>query len=829
MEKSFFETADENRQTLFVDVLLPLYLPLLYTYRVPLEMNEKVAIGKRVWVQFGKKKVYAALIRHIHSNPPPKYEAKYIGAVLDEFPVVSEIQLQFWEWIANYYMCTQGEVMKASMPAGLKLESETRIFLTGETPFAYEDLDDKEYLLVEALELHKEISIDDASEILRTKSTLPIVKSLYDKGIVSIREDLQNSYKPKTVICIRLADEYLKEENLRPLFDKLESKAPKQLQVLISLLSDFKGIDNIEKSKLLEKSKSTDAAITSLIEKGVLEKYLIEIDRISYKNEHVSEYQLTPEQHHAVSLVKQKFENRQVVLLHGITSSGKTLVYTDLIAEQIKQGNQVLYLLPEVALTSQIISRLRAFFGNELCVWHYKFSDFERVEIWNKIRSGSFKLILGTRSSILLPFHQLGLIIVDEEHDGSYKQTEPAPRYHARDAAIYLANLHNAKTLLGTATPSIETIFNARRGKFGLVELGKRFGNVELPEIVLADVAEAKRTKTMHLNYTEILLNSIRSAVLKKQQVILFQNRRGYVPVTECSNCAWSPSCINCDITLTYYKTQHILKCHYCGYKIKPVNTCAACGNNVMQTRGFGTEKIEDDLKALIPGIRISRLDYDTTRTKEGHQIVITQFKEHKIDVLVGTQMVSKGLDFEKVSLVGVMDADQILHFPDFRAMERAFQMITQVAGRAGRGKKRGLVIVQTRKPQHDLFKLIIENNYEGLVDYELQERQKFFFPPFARLLRITIKHKDEKIVNEAAAWLANELRSKLEISKVLGPEFHYIPRIQNLYIKNILIKLEPNQNALLTNKMKIAESIQKVTENKDFQRVRIYADMDCY
>jgi primosomal protein N' (replication factor Y) len=825
---SLLEPIDDSRSTFFVDVVLPLYLPKAYTYRVPFHLNEQIAIGKRVVVQFGVKRVYAALIIGIHNQPPLEYTAKYIQDVIDLEPVVSQVQLAFWKWMEEYYLCTAGEIMDAALPSGLKLESQTKIFLNPEKTFAYGDLDDKEYLIVEALELHQEISIDEAGELLRLKTIIPVIKSLYEKGIVMIREEIQETYRPKLLTCIRFTEKYRdSEEEVRKLFDSLE-KTPKQLEVLMTFVSAFPGSADIPKKALLEKSKASQSSLNTLVNKGVFEIYEIEIDRIAQGAAVHAEIDLTPAQQKALGEIHLSFESKETVLLHGVTSSGKTLVYSKLIREQVEKGKQVLYLLPEVALTSQIIQRITAIFGNTVCVWHYKFNDFERLEIWNKIREGKFKIIIGTRSSVFLPFHELGLIIVDEEHDQSYKQSDPAPRYHARDAAVVLAGLHSAKTLLGTATPSVETYYNVHQQKYGLVQINERFAGMQMPEILLADVSQATKDKTIRFNFTPELLEKIKEALGKKEQVILFQNRKGYVPVTECMQCAWTPHCVNCDITLTFYKHLNILKCHYCGYKTKPVEVCGACGSVKMKLVGFGTEKIEDDLRQLLPEVKIARLDYDTTRSREGHTRIINDFRLRNVDVLVGTQMVSKGLDFENVTVVGIMDADQSINIPDFRSAERAFQILTQVSGRAGRLHKKGEVIIQTRRPYLDIFQLVMDNNFEALYLHELEERQKFMYPPFTRLIRLTLKHKDENELKKGSEALAIVLRKELG-EMVLGPETNYISRIQNLYIRNILIKIPHHTVSLKKSKEFIRSAIRGFIIQKENKSLRVYIDVDTY
>jgi primosomal protein N' (replication factor Y) len=859
-----------SRITYFVDVIVPLALPNLYTYRVPYELNEVVMIGKRVVVQFGKGKLYSALIRTIHNTPPKQYTAKYIDSILDEQPIVTIQQFQFWDWISQYYMCTIGEVMVAALPGGLRLTSETKIVINPShlkatiTNGLKSEISDKEYLLIEALEIRNVLTLTEIAAIVEQKTIYPIIKSLIEKGIVLIQEELKEKFKPKIETFIRITEYADVEENLKIIFSTLEKKAHKQLEVLMAFITLSKRYSEerqeVKKTDILKMVNGAEGALTSLIKKNIFEVYDREAGRLTNVDNENKISQLNEIQQEVLDSIQQQFFakectpsivknqaeqvviaattstlqkpklNKEVVLLHGVTSSGKTEIYVKLIETMIAAGKQVLYLLPEIALTTQIINRLRKYFGNVVGVYHSKFNENERVEIWNKILNTKenelkYKLIIGARSSLFLPFNNLGLIIVDEEHDTSYKQYDPAPRYNARDGAIYLAHIHKAKTVLGSATPSVETYYNALEGKYGLANIHNRFGGVQMPEIIIADVKEATRRKQMKSHFSPALLDAITLALDKKEQIILFQNRRGFAPQLECNVCAWIPQCVNCDVSLTYHKTTNQLRCHYCGYSIKPPSKCAACGDTDMKMKGFGTEKIEEELNVFYPRAKIMRMDLDTTRSKFAHQHIIQDFEEGNIDILVGTQMVTKGLDFDNVSMVGILNADSMLNFPDFRSFERSYQLMAQVAGRAGRKNKRGLVIIQTQNPSHSIIQEVIANDYLSMYTNQLLDRKNFNYPPFYRLIEITLIHKDINIVNESAKYLADALKKYLG-KRVLGPEFPIVSRIRNSYHKNILIKIEKDISVAEVKKG-IVELLIKFKSLVEFKIVRIQIDVD--
>ncbi len=857
-----------SRTTLFVDVILPLAVPNLYTYRVPFDWNDSIAVGKRVVVQFGRAKLYSAVVRRVHEIPPKQYAAKYIDTILDEHPIVNEKQFELWEWMSQYYMCNIGDVMVAALPGGLKLASETKVVLNPNFDFqsvANEEqfLSDKEILVIDALEIRNVLSLQDISEIIEQKTVYPLIKTLIEKGVVLILEELKEKFKPKVESYVRFTEHANNEENLKTIFDTLERKAPKQLDSVMAFISlskrYSKEILEVKKSDILKMVEGAEAAIKSLAKKNVFEIYEREVGRLARYDSENKISALNEEQQSVLESINLQFSGKanvdgesnkivskenslsfgesrgevDVVLLHGVTSSGKTEIYVKLIEETIAKGKQVLYLLPEIALTTQIINRLRKYFGDVVGVYHSKFNENERVEIWNSVLGSSNnqqpatnnKLIIGARSALFLPFSNLGLVIVDEEHDTSYKQYDPSPRYNARDGAIYLAHIHKAKTLLGSATPSVESYFNAQDGKYGFAELSKRFGGVQMPEILIADVKEATRKKMMKSHFAPLLLDTVTLALDKKEQVILFQNRRGFAPQLECNMCAWVPQCANCDVSLTYHKVSNQLRCHYCGYSIKPPTKCAACGDTDLKMKGFGTEKIEEELSIFYPKARIARMDLDTTRSKFAHQHIIQDFEEGNIDILVGTQMVTKGLDFDNVSMVGILNADSMLNFPDFRSFERSYQLMAQVSGRAGRKNKRGKVIIQSQNPEHSIIQEVIANDYLSMYTNQLLDRKNFNYPPYYRLIEITVIHKDVDMVNASAKFLADALKKHFS-KRVLGPEFPLVSRIRNLFHKNILLKIERDASVGQVKKV-LSELLIKFKSSSDYKSVRVNIDVD--
>jgi primosomal protein N' (replication factor Y) len=781
----------------------------------------------RVAVEFGKSKIYTALVYNIHNSPPIGYEAKEIHQILDETPVVNEIQLQHWEWIANYYMCSLGEVFRAALPSAFLLESET-VIQPVQNYTDENELSDNEFLIFEALQHQSQLSIQQIVEILGKKTVFPVIKDLIEKNVIVVKEQIYEQYKPKLVKYVQLTSAWSSNEQLSELLEKLKN-AHKQRTVILTLFQLKSTKKPIKVTQLQADSNCSMAIIKALVEKGILEYYYMQKDRINFTGKSSEIMELTEHQQSAYNGIKKSFKTTRSVLLKGITSSGKTEIYVKLIKELLEDNKQVLYLLPEIALTTQLIERLQHYFGEYLSVFHSKYSMNERVEVWNNVSENKQKaqLVLGARSSLFLPFSNLGLIIVDEEHEPSFKQYDPAPRYHARDAAIVLAKMHEANVLLGSATPSIETYYNAQKGKYKFVELNRRYGDVLLPGMELIDIKEKHRKRRMEGHFSDRLIEMINDALENKEQVILFQNRRGFAPVVECETCGVSPQCPHCDVSLTFHSFKNELRCHYCGHRQAMPHNCGACGSAALNTKGFGTEQIEIELSQLFPDFKIGRMDLDSTRGKYGYQKIIGKFQAQEIDILVGTQMLSKGLDFANVSLVGIMNADNMLNFPDFRAHERSYQLMVQVAGRAGRATKRGKVAIQTFNPYHQILQPVSTNAYEDMYKEQLEERWQYHYPPFYRLIKITLRHKNFNRVEDGAVWLGRSL-SNIFKEHVLGPSTLAISRIRNYYIRTIIIKIPQKQALGPTKKhiLRVKNSFQAV---KDFRSIRVNIDVDNY
>lgn len=810
----------------FADIILPLALPKrAYTYAVPDDLLADVRPGVRVEVPFGKNKLYSGVVDRLHTEQP-EYRTRPINAVLDEVAVVTERQLKLWDWIADYYCCTLGEVMAAALPSHLKLTSETKLVFNAAYGDDFSDLDADEYLLAEAMLLQGEITIDDARKILNKKTVLPAVQRLLLKGALSLREDLQEKYRPKKVTAVRLAEPYRTDQSLlHPVLDEL-ARSERQMETLLAYLHLSRSRPWVSRQEVLDKAGVSDSTLRTLVKKKVLELYEREVSRIAgFEDEIVEAGELSAQQRRALTEIHAAFRDKNTVLLHGVTGSGKTRVYLELMREVLLQGGQVLYLLPEIALTTQIINRLQRVFGADAVVYHSKISYNERVEVWRAAVAGK-PVLLSARSGLFLPFQNLQLIIVDEEHDPSFKQYDPAPRYHARDTAIYLAHLYGAKVLLGTATPAVETYHNAQSGKYGLVNMPERFGGLEMPEIRPVDLREQHKTKQMQSIFAPALLEALQSALSNGEQAILFQNRRGYSPVLECQTCGWTAQCRHCDVSLTFHKLSNRLRCHYCGYVEQPPAVCPACNSGKVVLLGFGTEKIEDELKLFLPDARIGRLDLDTASTKSSLSTILNDFEEKRLNVLVGTQMVTKGLDFDNVGVVGVLGADQLVRFPDFRAGERAYQLLTQVAGRAGRKHKRGLVLIQAWDPAHPVIQEVLRSDFFTHLRRELKERHDFFYPPFSRLIHLAIQHKDEKIAFLAADFFAKTLRHSMG-KRVLGPVQPHVPRVRNYYGQEILLKLEKSAPVLRAAKDLIRQTAETVTSQPGWGLVRVAVDVD--
>ncbi len=811
---------------MYADIILPLALPKrTYTYSVPESARALVQPGVRVEVQFGKSKLYSGLVARVHTEVPA-YQVKPIISVLDEVSVVTPRQLALWDWIADYYCCTLGEVMSAALPGHLKLTSETRLVFSNIFGHDFSSLDAEEYLIAEALQIQQEITVEDARKILNKKTVFPVIQRLLIKGVLFLREDLQEKFKPRKVTAVRLAEPYHTQRDLlRDIMSNLQGKE-RQLEILMAFLALEKKQPFVRKQELMYKADVSESSLNTLFKKNILEKYALEVSRLSgYEDELAEVDDLSQQQQRALDELQAQLPEKKVALLYGVTGSGKTRIYVELIREVMRRGGQVLYLLPEIALTTQIIHRLQKVFGNDVQVYHSRVNTQERVEVWKAAVSGK-PVFLAARSGLFLPFQNLQLIIVDEEHDSSFKQYDPAPRYHARDTAIYLAHLYGAQVVLGTATPSIESWYNAQTGKYGLVEMPQRFGGLELPEIRTVDLREQTKTKQMQSMFATPLVEQLQLAIQKGEQAILFQNRRGYSPMLECQVCGWNAQCRHCDVSLTYHKFSNRLRCHYCGYVQEPATICPACGSGKITLRGFGTEKIEDELKLFLPEARVGRMDLDTAGSKNNLTALLNDFEERRLDILVGTQMVTKGLDFDNVALVGVLGADQLTKFPDFRSGERAFQLLTQVAGRAGRKHKRGSVLIQAFDPKHPVIQEVLNGDFRGFAERELKERQEFKYPPFYRLIAVQLRHKDAQTVHVAAAEFGKMLRKTLG-ERVLGPVIPSIARVRGYYTQDILLKLEKSAPLLKDAKALIRYSTEILIGKPGMGQVQVVTDVD--
>ena len=823
-----------DRKTLFADVILPVPVHQVFTYRVPFEVNELVQPGVRVIVPFGRSKLITGIITKVHEVVPNGYQAKYIEHVLDETPIITKNQFLLWQWISNYYMSPLGDVMNAALPSNFKLASETKIVLHPDFDKNLNKLEDRHYQIVEALEIKEVLDLKEISEILGIKTIHPIIKKMIDLKIVLSQEEMNEKFTPKTALYIELSEKYLNIDQIEQLIHSLEQRksASKQLESLLLLLSEGNFKENYFEPvlrKTLEEKGASLSSLNTLEKNNILIQRRYEISRFDASEQNLSTFKtLAPSQEVALEEIKTSFKDKQVTLLHGVTGSGKTEIYVELIKEQLEKGKQVLFLLPEIALTTQLIQRLSAYFGDLIGIYHSKFNQNERVEIWNNVLRNNpkrFRIILGARSSIFLPFSDLGLIIVDEEHENSFKQYDPSPRYNARDCAIVLGHMYKAKVLLGSATPSLESFYNAQNGKYGFVSLKERFGGIQLPEIFCANLKKERRQKSMNSHFSSFLVDTMRDVLNKGEQIILFQNRRGYTPMWQCEICNWTPKCKNCDVSLTYHKQTNSLKCHYCGHHSPPIGTCSACGSNRLKMLGFGTEKIEDELSIMLPDKVIKRMDLDSTRSKNAYSNIINEFENRQIDILIGTQMVTKGLDFDNVSLVGILDADMLLNRADFRAFERSYHLMSQVAGRSGRKHKRGQVIIQTGDPDHWVIQKIIDHDYEGFYNSEIIERKNFFYPPFYKIIDITLKHKEENALDVSSIELAGKLKEVFK-ERVLGPEYPVVRRVKNMYLKKITLKIERE-----APERKVKEKLQQIINefyiSPSNKNIRIVVDVD--
>ena len=809
----------------FVEVILPLPLPKLYTYRINEDEAHFLQMGMRVAVSFGKSKVYTALVHKVHTNEPT-YETKDIEYILDETPIVTPEQITHWQWIADYYMCTLGEVIKSALPSAFLLESETIIEIA-EKDLNSNLFSDDEFQVYEALHYKTALKGSEVSKIIPKKKTLKVIKSLVEKGAARISERIFEKYVPKLVKFIRLAKDYQSQEGLQKALELLKGEKQKKL-----IMAYFNYINRevlpLKVENLLEEAKVSNAVLKSVVEKGILEIYYLQKDRVSFADSEVlAKKTLNNIQNEALYQVQQQFQTKNTVLLQGVTASGKTEIYIELIDQYLKEGKQVLYLLPEIALTIHLINRLKKYFGKNLSVYHSKYNTNERVEVWNNVLNNCSKaqLVVGVRSSVYLPFKNLGLVVIDEEHDSSYRQFDPAPRLQARDSAIMLANLFKAKTLLGTATPSIESMHNVKVGKYGFVYLSKRYANFLPPIIELIDIKDKQHRKRMNGHFSDILIEEMTNTLSQGKQVLLFQNRRGYAPIVQCMHCGTVPQCPHCDVSLTFHHSSNQLRCHYCGYAIPMPKTCIACGSVDLKTKGFGTEQISKELEILFPQVAIDRMDQDTTNGKYGYEKILAKFEQQETQILVGTQMISKGLDFENIGLVGVMNADALIHSPDYRAYERSFQLLLQVSGRTGRSAQRGKVLIQTYNPQHPVIQQVLQNDFKGMYQNQIEERQSFSYPPFVQMIKITLKHTNFNRTNEGAEWFANALKEAFASKKgieILGPEFPLISRIRNEYMKDVLVKVKPSELSIHHTKEQIKRIETSFQSISNFRAIRV-------
>lgn len=813
----------------FIEVVLPLAVSKTFTYQVSEAEFNYIQIGMRVAVPFGKTKIVTALVLDKNNIPPQLYEAKEIHQILDEQPVVNAFQIEHWKWIASYYMCSLGEVFRSALPSGYILESETQISAKENATVDFSELKDDEYLILEALQSQSSITIQDVIKILGKKTVFPIINKLLAKGALVLQEEISEQYKPKLVRYIKLQDAYLQPDKLAELLKELSSAKRQRELVLHYFQLHAQDKNPISVKQLIESSGISSTIIKSLVDKLIFEEYYIAHDRVVFDQATDSQFTLSAPQQKAYESIQQNLNHFEVNLLHGITASGKTEIYIKLLEHYVQQGKQVLFLLPEIALTTQLVQRLTAYFGNEVAVFHSKYTNNERIEVWNQVleQSPKAKVVIGVRSALFLPFSNLGCIIVDEEHEPTYKQNDPAPRYHARDAAIVLAKQHQAKVLLGSATPSLETYYNVQTKKYGLTELNVRYGKVVLPEIFLIDIKDKYFRKKMTGHFSDELIEAIAETVTKGEQVILFQNRRGFSPYVECMTCGHVPHCPSCDVSLTYYKFKNQLRCHYCGYSMANPTHCHSCQSVDLTTKGFGTEQIEMELKTLFPEKNIGRMDQDTTRGKFGFEKIIDAFKNREVDILVGTQMLAKGLDFENVTLVGILNADNLLNQPNFRAYERAFQMMTQVSGRAGRSEKSGKVLIQTFNPLHNTIQQVLGTDYLSMYKEQLYERQNFKYPPFYRLIKLTLKHRDFDKLKEGALWLYTVLAKSMPYP-VLGPEEPAINRIRNEYIRTIMVKI-PAQSNLGQAKIIVNKTRNSFEAIPQYRAIKMTINVDVY
>jgi primosomal protein N' (replication factor Y) len=822
-------------QDVYADIILPVPAEGTFTYRIPDDLTDKVVSGVRVIVPFGSRKFYTGIVRKLHNSPPEGFRIRDIESVQDNIPLVNQHQMEFWEWISDYYLCTKGEVMKAALPSGLKPESMSEIFLIRYPEKNDVPVSEEENKILDSLKEGKGKRINDLRNETKIQYPEKWVSLLIQKGLVSSEEIITEKYRPRTEVYICLNPEFRESEKFNELLESIKKK-PKQVNLMNHFRNKMEPLADAEKGIRKKELKIlpgySESALRTLINNKILVSNIVEISRLeAWESGSFEPRILTAVQKTASDRIKDAFRDNKVVLLHGVTSSGKTEIYFHLIRDQLKQGKQVLYLLPEIVLTAQIVKRLRAVFGGKAGIYHSRYSDQERVETWYNLiikpEGRSISIVLGARSAIFLPFTNLGLVIIDEEHEHSYKQADPAPRYHARDAAIVLASIHNANVILGTATPSFESYNNSLSGKYVLVELNERYGRIELPEIRIVNLREQYRKKLMKSHFSESLLEELNIILEKNQQAILFQNRRGFSPFLECQSCGWVPRCRRCDVSLVYHKQRNQLVCHYCGYSTKIPTTCQQCNEPDMRTKGFGTEKIVEELNLFFPRANVVRFDLDTAHLKKHYERIILDFEEKKTDILVGTQIITKGLDFDNVGLVGILNADNLLNYPDFRAYEHSYQLLSQVAGRAGRKYQRGIVIIQTSDPDNVVIRNVIRQDFRSFYESQIEERRIFNYPPFHRLITVSLRHRDFSIVGEMARIVAKDM-AEIPDMYILGPQPPPVGKIKNWHIQKILIKV-PRKGHLSTWKQRIRIILIHYNLQSKFKSVQFFLDVDPY
>ncbi|MDZ4839400.1 MAG: primosomal protein N' [Bacteroidota bacterium] len=815
-------------EVLLAEIILPLNIDKTYSYRVPNHLMDDALPGKRVIIQFGKKKIYTGIILQLHNKLPGNYQAKYLLEIIDDQPIINEKQLKFWSWISAYYCCSIGQVMDAALPAYLKLKSESHLTLNTSFDLANVILDDREKTIIDLLKLQVSLDLHSITQLSGIKSVMPIIKSLYEKHIIQLIEEVEEKFKPKFKPFVSLNPEYNHNKAFNTLFEQLE-RSPKQSDILLAWVQHSRASlqTDISRQELMKMAGASASALDALIKKGIFLQADKEIDRIiieepeQFDNIALSELQLQ-----CVYDINQEFNTHPVVLLNGVTGSGKTFVYIQLIRNIISTAGQVLYMVPESALGAQLIAILIQTFGNQVSIFDEKYNQNEKIEFWHKIWTGQHKIIVAKRNGIFLPFHQLNLIIIDEEHDQNYKQSEPAPRYHGRDAAIYLADIYKAKVLLASATPSFDSYYNTNLSKYGYVELNATYHEVTAPSIELIDMKNAVKKKQVTGSFSSELTDKIQLNIVAKKQTIVFQNRRGYSPLLECTSCGWTPECVNCAISLTYYQRQSILACHYCGYKSEIVKLCANCGNNSLKTMGSGTERVEEEVVHTFAGVRVMRIDQETTRRKNSfHQMLMT-IKAGEVDVIVGTQMLSKGLDFENVELICILNGDLILRTADYKAAERTYQLIIQLAGRSGRRTTRGRIWIQTYRIDDPIFNYIKARDFKKFYEFYIDERRQLDYPPFYRLIKLTVKHEKQELSEAAAKELDTLLRKHLSY-EILGPTENPIPRIRNKFLYNFLIKIPKNKKGTQIDKLNIIQMTNSIKALKIFKTIQIAIDVD--